>query len=321
MSLPSLPAAAFLDLASLDRQDLDLTPLQQQFTLSHYPSTAPNQVVERLQGMHTAIINKVVLDAATLAQLPTLKQILISATGSNNVDLDYARAQGICVQNCQGYGTGSVAQHTLMLLLNLATRFSQYQRDVHAGRWQQASSFCLLDHPIEELAGKTLGILGFGELGQAVGRLAEAFGMRVLVGALPGRTQAGRPALSELLPQVDCLTLHCPLTEQTRHLIGPNELALLPRGALLINCGRGGLVDELALVAALDSGHLGGAACDVLSVEPPRNGNPLLACQHPNLIITPHNAWGSRQARQTIVQQLAENAAGFAGGAAPRRLV
>ncbi|MCJ8169991.1 2-hydroxyacid dehydrogenase [Atopomonas sediminilitoris] len=317
----SLPNAAFLDLASLDLGDLSLAPLQQQFALRTYAQTDRAHIVERLQAMHTAIVNKVELDAATLAQLPALRQILISATGSNNVDLAYAQQHGICVQNCRAYGTASVAQHTLMLMLNLATRFTAYQRDLQAGRWQQATGFCLLEHPIEELAGQRLGILGYGELGQAVARLAEAFGMQVLIGALPGREQPGRLPLAQLLPKVDIVTLHCPLTARTENLLGAAELALLRQGALVINCGRGGLVNEAALVAALDSGHLGGAACDVLSVEPPRAGNPLLDCQHPNLIITPHNAWGSRQARQTIVNQLAENAAGFFQGAAPRALV
>jgi len=196
-----------------------------------------------------------------------------------------------------------------------------YQAAVRAGRWQQASQFCLLDFPIVELEGKTLGLLGHGELGSAVAQLARAFGMHVLLGQLPGRPAVdGRLPLDELLPLVDALTLHCPLTEQTRNLIGARELALLKPGAFLINTARGGLVDEQALADALRAGRLGGAATDVLSVEPPKDGNPLLAADVPRLIVTPHSAWGSREARQRIVGQLAENAAAFLAGE-PMRVV
>lgn len=314
--------AVFLDHASLDLGDLDLAPLHQAFgELQLHAGTTAEQVVERLQGAHVAISNKVRIDAATLAACPELRLILVSATGTNNIDLAAAHERGILVANCQGYGTPSVAQHCLMLLLALATRLPDYQLAIRNGAWQHASQFCLLDFPIIELEGKTLGLLGHGELGGAVARLAEAFGMRVLLGALPGRpARADRLALHELLPQVDALTLHCPLTEQTRHLIGAAELALMKPQALLINTARGGLVDEQALADALRAGQLGGAAFDVLSEEPPRHGNPLLAPDIPRLIITPHNAWGSREARQRIVAQLAENATAFFAGA-PKRVV
>lgn len=318
----TISRAVFLDQASLDLGDLDLSPLHAAFgELQLHEHSRPEQVLERLRGASVAIINKVVLDAATLAACPQLKLILIAATGTNNVDLAAARAQGICVSNCQAYGTQTVAQHTLMLLLALAGSLPDYQRAVAAGRWQQAAQFCLLDFPIIELEGKTLGLLGHGELGSAVSRLAQAFGMRVLLGQLPGRPmRADRVPLTELLPQVDALSLHCPLTEQTRHLIGAAQLAAMKPTALLLNTARGGLVDEPALAAALRAGHLGGAAFDVLSVEPPSAGNPLLAGDIPRLIITPHCAWGSREARQRIVLQLVENALGYFAGA-PRRQV
>ncbi|MBC3373657.1 2-hydroxyacid dehydrogenase [Pseudomonas sp. SWRI92] len=312
--------AVFLDHPSLDLGDLDLSPLRQCFSeLQLFARTTQDQVTERLKGATVAITNKVVIDAAAMAASPELKLILISATGTNNVDLAAARQHGITVCNCQGYGTPSVAQHTIMLLLNLATRLADYQKAVGEGRWQQAPQFCLLDFPIVELEGKTLGLLGHGELGGAVARLAEAFGMRVLPGQIPGRpARPDRVPLDELLPQVDALTLHCPLTEHTRHFIGARELALLKPGAFLVNTARGGLVDEQALADALRSGHLGGAATDVLSVEPPTQGNPLLAGDIPRLIVTPHNAWGSREARQRIVGQLTENAQGFFSGTARR---
>ncbi|WP_166363936.1 2-hydroxyacid dehydrogenase [Pseudomonas akapageensis] len=314
--------AVFLDYTSLDLGDLDFSELRGCFDdLQLYASTAPNQVRERLQGASAVISNKVVLDAETLAACPDLKLILVAATGTNNIDLAAARAQGICVSNCQGYGTPSVAQHTLTLLLALATSLPDYQKAVTEGHWQKAKQFCLLDFPIVELEGKTLGLLGHGELGSAVARLAEAFGMRVLLGQLPGRPQrADRLALDELLPQVDALTLHCPLNEQTRNMIGAEQLRLLKPGAFVINTARGGLIDEQALADALRSGHLGGAATDVLSVEPPVAGNPLLAADIPRLIVTPHNAWGSREARQRIVGQLTENARAFFANA-PRRVV
>ncbi|MBS7599390.1 2-hydroxyacid dehydrogenase [Pseudomonas sp. RC2C2] len=314
--------AVFLDHSSLDLGDLALDRLKACFDdLQLYPATAPEQVAERLQGATVAISNKVMIDAATLAACPELKLILVAATGTNNVDLQAARAQGIVVSNCQGYGTPSVAQHTLALLLALATRLSDYQKAVADGRWGQAKQFCLLDFPIVELEGKTLGLLGHGELGGAVARLAEAFGMRVLLGQLPGRPpREDRLALDELLPQVDVLTLHCPLNEHTHNLIGARQLALLKPGAFVINTARGGLIDEQALADALRAGHLGGAATDVLSVEPPVNGNPLLATDIPRLIITPHSAWGAVESRQRIVEQLSENAEAFFAGS-PRRQV
>ncbi|OOG85426.1 glycerate dehydrogenase [Pseudomonas sp. A25(2017)] len=312
--------AVFLDHPSLDLGDLDLGPLRNCFSdLQLFARTTPDQVAERLEGATVAITNKAVIDAQAMAASPDLKLILISATGTNNVDLAAARSHGITVCNCQGYGTPSVAQHTIMLLLNLATRLADYQKAVGEGRWQQASQFCLLDYPIVELEGKTLGLLGHGELGSAVGRLAEAFGMRVLLGQIPGRpARADRLPLEQLLPQVDALTLHCPLNEHTRHFIGTRELAQLKPGAFVVNTARGGLIDEQALAEALRSGHLGGAATDVLSVEPPAQGNPLLAGDIPRLIVTPHNAWGSREARQRIVGQMSENAQGFFSGTARR---
>ncbi|AMB78291.1 glycerate dehydrogenase [Pseudomonas fragi] len=312
--------AVFLDHTSLDLGDLDLAPLRQCFSeLQLWSDTDADNLIERLQGASVAISNKIQLNARTLAACPELKLILVAATGTNNVDLEAARARGITVANCQGYGTPSVAQHTLGLLLALATRLVDYNKAVNAGQWQQARQFCLLDFPIVELEGKTLGLFGHGELGSAVARLAEAFGMRVLLGQIPGRpARADRLPLDELLPQVDALTFHCPLNEHTRNFIGARELALLKPGAFVVNTARGGMIDELALANALRSGHLGGAATDVLSVEPPRDGNPLLAHDIPRLIITPHSAWGSREARQRIVGQLTQNAEAFFNGTALR---
>lgn len=314
--------AVILDFSSLYPGDLDTRSLETAFDpLRIYQASAPEQVAERLRDSHTAITNKVLLDARTLAACPHLRLILVTATGVNNVDLAAAQRQGIAVYNCQGYGTAAVAQHTLALLLALATRLPDYWDAVRAGRWQRAERFCFLDFPIMELAGKTLGILGFGELGTAVARLAQAFGMRILAGQLPGRPpREDRLPLEELLPQVDALSLHCPLTEHTRGLIGAAQLAAMRPGALLINTARGALVDERALADALRSGHLGGAASDVLSQEPPSPDNPLLAKGIPGLIVTPHSAWGSREARQRIIDQVTENAHSFLAGRTNRRI-
>ncbi|GFM83970.1 glycerate dehydrogenase [Pseudomonas cichorii] len=314
--------AVFLDHTSLDLGDLDLGALRESFgELVLHDSTAPDQVIDRLKGAQVAISNKIVLDADTFAACPDLKLVLVTATGTNNVDLVSAREHGVTVCNCQGYGTPSVAQHTLLLLLALATRLPDYQKAVQQGLWQKSSQFCLLDFPIVELEGKTLGLLGHGELGGAVARLAEAFGMRVLLGQIPGRpARPDRLPLEELLPQIDALTLHCPLNEHTRNMIGARELQLLKPQALVVNTARGGLIDEQALADALRNGHLGGAASDVLSVEPPVAGNPLLADDIPRLIITPHSAWGAREARQRIVSQVIENAQAFFAGA-PKRVV
>lgn len=314
--------AVFLDHTSLDLGDLDFTALRENFSeLELHSSSSPQQIKERLQGAQVAITNKTVIDAETFAACPELKLVLITATGTNNVDLVAAREHGVVVSNCQGYGTPSVAQHTLTLLLALATRLPDYQNAVQQGRWQQAKQFCLLDFPIVELEGKTLGLLGHGELGGAVAKLAEAFGMRVLLGQIPGRpARPDRVPLSELLPQVDALTLHCPLNEHTRDMIGAHELSLLKPHAFVINTARGGLINEQALADALRNGHLGGAATDVLTVEPPVDGNPLLAGDIPRLIVTPHNAWGSREARQRIVGQLIENTQAYVAGT-PRRVV
>ena len=299
--------AVFLDSLSLD--DLDLTPLEAGLSeLVVYPGSLPEQVAERIQGFDIVITNKALLPADVIQASPDLKLICVVATGVNNVDVTAASAAGIPVYNCQGYGTGSVAQHVLMLMLVMHTRFVDYKAAVEQGRWNQSSQFCLLDYPILELRGRTLGIVGYGVLGAEVKRLAEAFGMKVLIAARPGtESSAGRIPLTELLPEVDVLSLHCPLTDETRNLIGADALALMPQGSYLVNAARGGIVNETALADALRSGHLAGAATDVLTQEPPKDGNLLFDTDIPNLLITPHCAWGSRQARETIIRQTCEN--------------
>jgi glycerate dehydrogenase len=304
----------FLDKDSLDLGDLDFTGLDQCLSdMRYYSATTPAQVVERIANATVVISNKVVIDANMLALSPKLKLICVAATGTNNIDVKAATRLGITVCNCQGYGTASVVQHVFALILALSTRLMDYRQAVLAGRWQNAQQFCLLDFPIREMADKTLGIIGYGELGKAVGQVAKAFGMEVLIAQRPGtlEPEEGRIPLPALLPQVDILTLHCPLTPETAGLIGEWELALMRRDALLINTARGGIVDETALVKALRLGALGGAGVDVLSEEPPTHGNPLLTADLPNLIVTPHCAWGSRESRQRLLGQLVENIRGF----------
>ncbi len=304
----------FLDKASLDRNDLDLNALSASLPKMHYyPASTPEQVAERIQQATAVISNKAIVNANAIASASQLKLICVAATGTNNIDLEAARQHGITVCNTRGYGTPSVVQHVFTLMLALSTRLSDYQQAVNQDRWQQAKQFCLLDFPIRELAGKTLGIVGYGELGRGVARIAEAFGMQVLIAQRPGSPEQddNRLPLNELLPRIDMLSLHCPLTAETQGLIGPEELALMRSDALLINTARGGIVNAQALAQALRTGKLGGAGVDVLTEEPPVLGNPLLAGDIPNLIVTPHCAWGSRESRQRLADQLAENIQSF----------
>jgi len=317
-----LNRGVFLDRDSVDRGDLDLSGLQASLPewRLHGASTH-DQVAARIATAAVVVSNKVLLDQAALRHAPGLKLICIAATGTNNVDLDAARALGMTVCNVRAYATPSVVQHVFGLLLALSMRLLDYRRLVRQGGWQTSSQFCRMDFPIRELAGKTLGIVGLGELGRAVAQAATAFGMEVLVAQRPGGPpQPGRVALDDLLGRVDVLSLHCPLTPETHGLIGARELALMKPDAVLINAARGGIVDERALAEALRAGRLGGAGVDVLSEEPPVHGNPLLADDIPNLIVTPHVAWASRESRQRLVDQLAANVRAFLDGT-PRNVV
>ncbi|PMR70690.1 D-2-hydroxyacid dehydrogenase [Halomonas heilongjiangensis] len=302
--------AVILDAASLG-PDIDLAPIRDRVeVLEAYPQSTTAQSVERLAGAQVAIVNKVVLDAPTLEALPELKLICVLATGTNNLDMAAAERLGIAVRNVTAYGTASVAQHTLMLMLALANRLPLYQRDVATGRWGESAFFCLMDHGTLQLEGKHLVVVGQGVLGSKVAQLAAAFGMGVSFAARPGN-EAGdrRRGLTELAPEADVITLHCPLTEATRHLVDAALLATMKPGALLVNCARGGIIDEVAALEALRQGRLGGLGVDVLPVEPPRDGHPLLdALAEPlNLIVTPHNAWITPEARQRVVTLTAEN--------------
>ncbi|MDH3671320.1 MAG: 2-hydroxyacid dehydrogenase [Gammaproteobacteria bacterium] len=311
-----------LDRATIDTNDIDFADLESIFSeWRAYDYTSTREVHDRIADAVIVVSNKVMLDEAALRSAARLRCVCIAATGTNNVDLQAAKQLGIPVSNVRGYATPAVIQHVFALILALTTRLSDYHRAVLDGRWQQARQFCLLDYPIRELQGKTLGIVGYGELGRGVATIAEAFGMNILAAQRPGgAAQADRMPLDALLPQVDILSLHCPLTPATQGLIGERELALMKRDAVLINTARGGIVDEQALAEALRGRRLGGAGVDVLTEEPPIRGNPLLAADIPNLIITPHSAWASRETRQRVVQEVATNIHAFLDGA-PRNLV
>lgn len=291
-------------------------------TWQDYGQTAAGQVVERLRDAEVAITNKVRLPGEVLAQLPRLRLIAAAATGVDNIDTVAARSRNIGVCNVRGYAERTVPEHVFALLFALRRNLFGYQRAARDGRWSQSPFFCLHSYPIEDLAGSTLGIIGGGTLGQAVARMATALGMRAHMAEQRGAApRPGRIAFEELLSTSDAVTLHVPLTPATRHLIGAAELAQMKPGAVLVNTARGGVVDETALLAALQSGQLAGAALDVLGVEPPPPDHPLLAADLPNLIITPHVAWASRQAQQRLADEVIENIAAFLRGEARNRVV
>lgn len=307
----------FLDLDTVSREgDVDLAPLRKVLTqLRTFAATPVEQVASRVADAEVVITNKVKLGAAALAQFPRVRMVCVAATGTNNIDLEAAYARGIAVSNVPAYSTLSVVQQVFAFVLALTQHLKEYEALLQQGAWRRAPQFTLLDYPIRELAGKTFGILGYGDTGRAVARVAEALGMQVLIAARNSAdTRPGRLPLAQLLPQVDVLSIHVPLLPDTRHLIGRAELARMKRDALLINCARGGIVDEPALAEALRAHRLGGAGVDVLSEEPPVRGNPLLEPGIPNLIVTPHTAWATREARQRVVNEMALNIAAFAQG-------
>lgn len=304
-----------LDANSLGQGEVDLSPVTALLDeWQVFGETAADLTAERVKGTSVVLSNKIVIDEKIFSTTPEIRLVSIMATGTNNVNLIAARSCDVTVSNAVAYATPSVVQHTINLMLALATNLASYIQDVRAGAWQNAGAFCMLDHPISELSGKTLVIVGYGELGSSVAQVARAFGMEVLIAQHPGSNAGGTKPLDSLLPKADYLSLHCPLTEQTENLINIDSLAKMKKSAFLINTARGGLVNTTDLLMALDSGVIAGAAIDVLNIEPPLAEDPLTNSRLQNLIITPHNAWGSIESRQRLVQQMANNIQGFLAG-------
>ena len=278
-------------------------------TMHYYIEANHGDLMGLLKDATVVVVNKTPLRADVLGRMPKLKLIAVFATGTDNIDLEFCRARGIEVRNVRGYARATVPEHVMMMALALSRNLVGYREDVRAGLWSRSGEFCLQTHEIRDLHGATLGIVGYGTLGRGVETLARAFGMEVLISERKGADEVreGRTPFEEVLRGSDVVTLHVPLTEETQYLIGHRELTLMKRTALLINCARGGAVDEWALAGVLRKGLIGGAGVDVLSTEPPGVGNPLLAPDLPNLIVTPHVAWAGSRAQQMLADRLVDN--------------
>ena len=317
----------FLDAATMACEgDIDLNVLNKFGTLTQHELTGPDEARLRLKGASIALTNKVIIGEKEMdAASDTLRLIVVCATGTNNIDLEAARSRGIAVCNVSGYSTHAVAQHVFALMLNLATHCHRYSAEKE--QWADSPIFTRLDYPVIELAGKTLGIAGLGSIGRQVATIALSFGMRVQAlrreGAHSDQTSGDIPRvnLRSFFETSDVISLHCPLTPETENMVNVESLGWMRPGGILINTGRGGLVDEGALLAALSSGHLGGAGLDVLSVEPPAHDHPMLAAQLPNLLITPHTAWSARESRCRLMENVGANIDAFLAGQSLNRLV
>ena len=316
------PRIVVLDGHTLNPGDLNWDALRALGDCEIYDRTPPTEIAARAAHAEMILTNKAPLSRETLASLPKLKYIGVTATGHNIVDAAAARERGVAVTNVPAYGTRSVAQMTFALLLELAHHAGDHAAGVRAGRWTRAADWCYWDHPLIELEGLTLGIVGYGRIGQAVAQLAAAFGMKVIV-SVSGRKRELPPAVAVVEPDYlfshsDVVSLHCPLTPETKHLINADRLARMKPTAFLINTSRGPLVDEAALADALNRGQLAGAALDVLATEPPPADHPLLSAK--NCLITPHLAWATRAARARLMQTAVDNVRAFLEGR-PRNVV
>ena len=313
-----------LHIVVLDRDTLVNRPFDFDFphTLSSYGTTEAHETLERIRGADIVITNKVVISTQAFAENPQLKLVAVTATGVNNVDVEAAKQNGTAVCNIRAYGNESVAEHAFMMMITLMRNLPAYQRDVAAGLWENSPFFCHLGAPMRDLNGKTLAIFGRGNIGKTLATYAQAFKMNVVFAEHKNAQSVrdGYVSFDEAIRSADVVSLNCPLTPQTANMIGEAELQQMKPGAILINCGRGGLVDEAALVAALKYGQIGGAGFDVLTQEPPRDGNPLLKARLPNLIVTPHIAWASQEAANRLFDILLDNINRFVAGN-PQNLV
>lgn len=315
--------AVFLDFGTMG-SGLDLGELESLVDeLVVHDESPRDTVAQRISDAEIVFTNKIRLTRELLELAPKLKFIALTATGTDNIDMDCAKQHGIGVANIRHYCTGSVVEHVFGVLLSLTHSLEQYHRSVRAGDWQQSTDFCMLHYPVRELSSMTLGVVGYGALGQGVARVAREFGMQVLVSARPGADSIpdDRVSFDELLAGSDVISLHCPLTDDTRKLFGAREFAAMKDNAILINTARGGLVDSQALAEALATGQIAAAAVDVLPEEPPVNGDPLLDYAGDNLIVTPHIAWATDEARQNAIDELAANTRAFIDGVERNRVV
>ena len=311
-----LTRGVFLDFESVDEGDLDRSSLEA--SLSHWQwhkYSRPDQVPSRVSPAEVVISNKCVINRKTMERAGDLQLIAVAATGTNNIDLEAARELGITVCNIRDYATDSVAQHTITLMLNLFTGQPMYWNDVREGAWSQARQFCLKNRPIRQIRGLNFGVIGYGVLGRATAELATALGMNLMVAERKGEVaRQGRVPFEQVVKQADVISVHCPLSDDTRSLIDARVMRAMKSDAVVINTARGGIVDEADLAEALRLGEIGGAAIDTLSKEPPPSDHVLLAADIPRLIVTPHNAWASRTARQAAIDQLADVISAFASG-------
>jgi glycerate dehydrogenase len=315
--------AVFLDYGTMG-PDLNLDPLRSIVTdLVIFDVTDAAEVADRIADADIVFTNKNRLTQDLLQRAAKLRFIGLTATGTDNIDLASAKRNGIAVSNIRAYCTQSVIEHVFGVLLTLSHSISRYHKSVRAGDWQHSDDFCPLLHPVRELSAMTLGIVGYGELGRGVARVARNFGMRVLVSARPGSNVVNeeRVSFEHMLVESDVISLHCPLNDATRNLFGAHAFGRMKQDAVLINTARGGLVDSAALVHALENGDIGAAAIDVLPQEPPVNGDPLLEYAGCNLIVTPHIAWATDKARQNAIDELAANTRAFIDGQQRNRVV
>lgn len=309
----------FLDRGSVKAK---IRSLNFKHTYEEYSKTSFDQIVPRLQQATIAIINKVELSEKILAQLPQLKMIAVAATGYDCADIVACRSHGVAVTNIRNYATHTVPEHVFMMILALRRNLMAYRRDVENGMWQKADQFCLFTHDIGDLYGATMGIIGKGAIGQGTATIARGFGMRVIFSDYVSlnKDNVGSVPFENVLAESDILSLHCPMTPKTRDMIGIKELRKMKRNALLINTARGGLVNEKALLQALNEGVIAGAGFDVLTTEPPESNHPLLNVNRSNFILTPHVAWTSDGAMQLLAEQLIDNIEAWVAGN-PRNLV
>ena len=315
--------AVFLDYATMG-SGLDLTGLESVVSeLVVYDDTDSNEILERIEDADIVFTNKIRLSEELLDGAPRLKFIALTATGTDNIDTEFAKTRGIGVANIRDYCTQSVVEHVFGVMLTLTHSLNRYHNAVRAGDWQASKDFCMLNFPIRELSALTLGIVGYGALGKGVARIAEQFGMTVMVSARPRSDSVpdGRVRFEDVLGSADVITLHCPLTDETQNLFGREQFLAMKKDAILINTARGGLIDSRALVEALSSGEIAGAAIDVLPKEPPVDGDALLDYDGPNLIVTPHIAWATDTARQNAIDELAANTKAFLEGRQRNRVV